>query len=109
MTLSLERTREIKRQARSIPQWVSMTWEQYEQWRDGTTSKTAQWYFDRNLFLVRDTGWEGINHAEVKDLFIMLISLWYMVHPNQKARSLSGGLLERSGLQAAAPDLLLYV
>ncbi len=109
MTLSLDRTLEIKQQARSIPQWVSMTWDAYEQWRDGTTSKTAQWYFDRNLFLVRDMGWEGINHAEVKDLFIMLISLWYMIHPNQKARSLSGGLLERSGLQAAAPDLLLYV
>ena len=68
-----------------MPQWVSMTWAEYERWRDGTTSKTAQWYFDRNLFLVRDLSWEGISHAEVKDLFILLISLWYMVHPNQKA------------------------
>lgn len=86
-----------------------MTWSEYEQWRDGMTSKTAQWYFNRNLFLVRDMGWEGVNHAEVKDLFVLLTSLWFMVHPNQKARSFGGGLLERSGLQAAAPDLLLYV
>ena len=50
-----------------------------------------------------------MNQAEVKDLFILMISLWFMAHPNQKARSFSGGLLERSGLQAAAPDLLLYV
>jgi Uma2 family endonuclease len=109
MTLSLDRTPQFSQPIRSIPQWVSMTWDEYEQWRDGPTSKTAQWYFDRNLFLVRDMSWEGMSHAEVKDLFILLISLWYMAHPNQKARSFSGGLLERSGLQAASPDLLLYL
>ncbi len=113
MTLSLDRTPQIepqiKQQARSIPQWVSMTWDQYEQWRDGTTSKTAQWYFDRNLFLVRDMGWEGINHAKVKDLFIMLISLWCMAHPDRLAESMSGGLLEKPGLKAASPDLMLYI
>ena len=64
---------------------------------------------DHSAVLVRDMGWKGMNQAEVKDLFILMISLWYMAHPNQKARSFSGGLLERSGLQAAAPDLLLYV
>lgn len=109
MTLSLDRLLPLEPSSRSIPQWVSMTWAEYEQWRDRPTGKTAQWYFDRNLFLVRDMSWEGISHAEVKDLFILLISLWYMAHPNQKARSFSGGLLERSGLQAASPDLLLYL
>jgi hypothetical protein len=58
MTLSLDRSPQFSQPIRSMPQWVSMTWDEYEQWRDGTTSKTAQWYFDRNLFLVRDMGWE---------------------------------------------------
>lgn len=95
--------------SRSLPQWVSMTWAEYEFWRDRETAKTLQWYFDRHLLLVRDMGWEGISHAEIKDLFVLLISLWFMVHSGQKARSFSGGLLEKPGLQAAAPDLLLYV
>ncbi len=109
MTLSLDRPPYSGQQARSMPQWVSMTWDEYEQWRDGTTSKTAQWYFDRNLFLVRDMGWEGIVHAQVKDLFILLISLWFMAHPDRVAQSMSGGLLEKAGLKAASPDLMLYV
>jgi Uma2 family endonuclease len=91
------------------PVWRSMTWLEYELWRDQSSDKLAQWYFDRGAFLVRDMGWEGISHAEVKDLFVLLISLWYMVHPDQMARSMSGGLLEKPGLQAASPDLLLYV
>jgi Uma2 family endonuclease len=109
MTLSLDRTPQFSQPIRSMPQWVSMTWAEYEQWRDGTTSKTAQWYFDRNLFLVRDMGWEGIVHAQVKDLFILLISLWFMSHPDRIAQSMSGGLLEKPGLKAASPDLMLYV
>ena len=86
-----------------------MTWDQYEQWRDASTAQTAQWYFDRNLFLVRDVGWEGIVHSQVKDLFIMLISLWYMAHPDRNAQSMSGGLLEKPNFKAASPDLMLCV
>jgi Uma2 family endonuclease len=105
----LAQTPQLERPSRSIPQWVSMTWDEYEQWRDGTTSKTAQWYFDRNLFLVRDMGWEGIVHSQVKDLFIMLFVFWFSFHPDRVAQSMSGGLLEKPGLKAASPDLMLYV
>jgi Putative restriction endonuclease len=109
MTLSLDRTPQGSQPSRSMPQWVSMTWDEYEQWRDGTTSKTAQWYFDRNLFLVRDMGWEGISHSQVKDLFIMLVAFWFSFHSDRVAQSMSGGLLEKPGLRAASPDLMLYV
>ena len=54
-------------------------------------------------------GWEGIVHSQVKDLFILLISLWHMAHPDRIAQSMSGGLLEKPGLQAASPDFMLYV
>jgi Uma2 family endonuclease len=107
MTLSIDRI--PTSESRSMPQWESMTWDEYEQWRDGPTSKTAQWYFDRNLFLMRDTAWEGMNHAQVKDLFIVLISLWCMAHSDRFAQSMSGALLEKPGLRAASPDLVLYV
>jgi Uma2 family endonuclease len=109
MTLSLDRSPQFSQPIRSMPQWVSMTWDEYEQWRDGPTSKNAQWYFDRNLFLVRDMGWEGIVHSQVKDLFIMLFVFWFSFHPDRIAQSMSGGLLEKPGLQAASPDLMLYV
>jgi Uma2 family endonuclease len=101
MTLSLDRTAKSTK----APAWQIMTWLEYEQWREQSTDRQAQWYFNLDRFLVRDMGWD----AEVKDLFILLISLWYMMHPEQTARSMSGGLLEKPGLQAAAPDLLLYV
>jgi Uma2 family endonuclease len=107
MALSLDRT--VQTPSISRPVWQAMTWLEYEQWREQSPDRLAQWYFDRGNFLVRDMGWEGISHAEVKDLFILLISLWFMVHPQQTARSMSGGLLEKEGLQAASPDLLLYV
>jgi Uma2 family endonuclease len=52
---------------------------------------------------------EGISHSQVKDLFILLMGLWFMAHPEQAAQSMSGCLIEQVGSQAAAPDLMLYV
>jgi Uma2 family endonuclease len=54
-------------------------------------------------------GWEGIGQAQVKDLFILLLGLWYVAHPDPIARSYSGCLMEKTGFSAAAPDLMLYV
>jgi Uma2 family endonuclease len=52
---------------------------------------------------------EGISHSQVKDLFILLMGLRFMAHPEQAAQSMSGCLIEQVGSQAAAPDLMLYV
>lgn len=111
MTLSFDRTLQSPPLSfpPSLPDWTAMTWDEYEQWRNSSTDRLAQWYFDHGYFWVRDMGWEGMNHAEVKDLFILILSLWFMAHPEQTARSMSGGLLEKTGLLAASPDLLLYV
>jgi Uma2 family endonuclease len=45
----------------------------------------------------------------VKDLFILLLGLWFMAQPDRVAQSMSGCLMEKSRSQAAAPDLMLYV
>jgi hypothetical protein len=42
-------------------------------------------------------GWEGISHLQVKDLFILLMGLWFMAHPEQDVQSMSGCLIVRSG------------
>lgn len=90
-----------------------MTWAEYDQWRDDRDAvgdKQLQWFFDQNCLWVRNMGWEGFVHAQIKDLFIMLLlSFWLSHDPQQKTYSMSGGLLEKTGLQAAAPDIVLYL
>ncbi len=54
--------------------------------------------------------WEGFVHAQVKDLFITLsITFWISHNPQQKTYSMSGAILEKTGLQAASPDMILYL
>jgi Uma2 family endonuclease len=111
MTLAIDRIQPPK----SLPLMTkqAMTWAEYEQWRDDRdagTDKQLQWFFDRDCLWVRDMGWEGFVHAQVKDLFItLLITFWLAHNPQQKTYSMSGGLLEKTGLQAAAPDMILYL
>jgi Uma2 family endonuclease len=54
-------------------------------------------------------GWEGIGHSRVRELFALILGLWFITHPDQTADSLGGCLLEKTGHQAAAPDLVLYL
>ena len=54
-------------------------------------------------------GWEGIDHSEIRELFIMLFAFWFAQHPDQKAKSLGGCLIEKTGQTAAAPDLVIYL
>jgi Uma2 family endonuclease len=90
--------------------WQSATWADYERYRDEPQA-SDRWrlFFNDGCLMVQDMGWEGIGHAQVKDLFIMLLTVWFMAHPDTIGQSMSGCLMEKSGQQAAAPDLLLYV
>jgi Uma2 family endonuclease len=92
----------------TLPQWQVASWEDYVRLRDGGDDG-QRLFFHENGLLVKDMGWEGISHSQVKDLFILLMGLWFMAHPEQSAQSMSGCLMERSGMQAAAPGLMLYV
>jgi Uma2 family endonuclease len=90
--------------------WQPATWADYERHRDDpNTPERLRLFFHDGWLLVNAMGWEGIGHAEVRDLFVMLFAFWFSRHPEQPAKSLGGCLIEKPGKQAAAPDLVLYL
>jgi Uma2 family endonuclease len=92
------------------PQWQPATWADYERHRDDPNAPDRLRLFFNNGYLKVDAmGWEGIRHAQVKDLFVMLLAFWFAQHPEQAAQSMGGCLMEKPDLQGAAPDLVLYV
>lgn len=96
--------------AETTAQWQLATWADYERSRDDVTlPDRVRLFFHAGRLKVNAMGWEGIGHAEVRDLFTMLLAFWFTRHPEQVAQSLGGCLIERRPLQAAAPDLVLYV
>lgn len=59
------------------PLWQAATWADYERWRDDrSTPERLRLFFNDGFLLVNAMGWEGINHAEVNDLFTLLIGFW---------------------------------
>lgn len=54
-------------------------------------------------------GWEGINHATICDLFIILLGFWFSLYSEQVASSLGRCLIEKDKETAGAPDLVLYL
>jgi Uma2 family endonuclease len=92
------------------PRWQPATWADYERYRDDpNTPKHLRLFFQNGFLWVNAMGWEGIEHAKVRDLFVMLLAFWFVQHPEQEATSLGGCLLEKEGMRAAAPDLVLYL
>ena len=91
------------------PQWHPATWEDYLSYRDAAASQRLKLFFNQGYLFVDDMGWEGINHAKVSDLFILLLGFWFMQQPEQVAESLGRCLLEKSNQRAASPDLVLYI
>ncbi len=92
----------------TLPQWQVASWEDYVRWHDGVNDR-QRLFFQANGLLVKDMGWEGISHAPVKDLFILLMGLWFMAHPERSVQSMSGCLIEQSGSPAAAECLKMDV
>lgn len=94
----------------SVPlaQWYPASWETYLTLRDDPQYQQAKLAFNQGWLWV-DMGAEGINHASFSDLFTSLLFLWAMQHPDQAFSSLGCCLIERPGLQACAPDLVLYL
>jgi Uma2 family endonuclease len=94
----------------SPDQWIRATWEDYERHRDDPNAPDRlRLFFHDGYLKVNAMGWEGIAHSEVNQLFTMLIGVWFMAHPAQTAHLLGGCLMEKLTLQAAAPDVVLYV
>jgi Uma2 family endonuclease len=93
----------------NLSPWRSATWADYENYRDRVADDQLRLFFHNGYLRIETMGWEGIVHAEVNQLFNLLIGLWCMAHPEQQAQLLGGCLMEKPGQQAAAPDLVLYV
>lgn len=94
--------------ATALPQWKPATWSDYLACRDAETLERIRLFFNRDRLLI-DMGSEGINHASVSDLFIMLFGFWFSRFTQQIAASFGRCLLEKPNTQAAAPDLVLYI
>ncbi|APB32928.1 Uncharacterized protein conserved in cyanobacteria [Gloeomargarita lithophora Alchichica-D10] len=104
MTVSLD-----KQQTAQYSQWYPATWQDYEKLRDVESFERAQLFFHDHQLLVENMGWEGINHAKVRELFSMIFYLWFSQFSEQTATLMGGCLLEKKDKQAAAPDLIVYV
>lgn len=94
--------------ATTFPQWKPATWQDYLTWRDAPSPERIRLFFNQDQLLI-DMGSEGINHASVSDLFTMLFAFWFSQKPAQTAASFGRCLIEKPQIQAAAPDLVLYI
>ncbi|NJO53013.1 MAG: Uma2 family endonuclease, partial [Leptolyngbyaceae cyanobacterium RM2_2_4] len=73
-----------KTQVGILPQWKRATWEDYVAYRDDSTDERMRLFFDGTYLLV-EMGSEGINHAKVSDLLIMLLAFWFNARSDQAA------------------------
>jgi Uma2 family endonuclease len=90
------------------PVWKTATWDEYVVYRNDRTTDRFRLYFYQDKLLV-EMGQEGINHANVSDLFTILIAFWFSQHPEQIFNSFGRCLLEKPEKQAGAPDIVLYL
>ncbi|MBW4481718.1 MAG: Uma2 family endonuclease [Tildeniella torsiva UHER 1998/13D] len=102
-------TSPAKTASRKIPQdqWHRATWADYVALRDDPSPERIKLAFNEGWLWVT-IGAEGISHAAVSDLFIMILGSWAIQHPAQAFSSLGRCLLERAKVRASAPDLILY-
>lgn len=91
-----------------FPIWQPATWEDYLSYRDDSNPDRVRLFFDGKKLFVQ-MGSEGINHSSISDLFAMLFFIWFSRSNGPNAQSLGRCLLEKPGLQAASPDLVLYI
>jgi Uma2 family endonuclease len=89
--------------------WQKATWQDYEYLRDDPSVAHAQLFFYNSQLLVENRGWEGILHSEVRELLLAVLVMWLMEYPEIKSKILGSCLMEKTGKQAAAPDILVYL
>jgi Uma2 family endonuclease len=89
-------------------QWQQATWDDYEALRDDDKGDRCKLFFD-NQHLWVDMGAEGINHARFGDLFAMILAFWAAKFPDLKLSTYGGCQIEKRGLRAVAPDIVIYV
>ena len=103
--------RQVERD-RPILAWQKATWDEYVQVRDryeASDLSRVKLFFHEGKLLVDDMGWEGIDHAVIRELVLLLLGFWIAQHPQSHVNFMGGCLLEKDGIDAASPDVVLYV
>lgn len=95
----------------AIAHWQPATWQDYLNYRDNPELQTVSYrlFFNVNQLLITDMGGEGINHSGFNNLLTIVLGLWLIQFPQQKYKLLGGCLIEKPTVQAASPDLVLYL
>jgi Uma2 family endonuclease len=106
--LKLTKNRQDADSLTPSPRWKTATWEDYLKERDYSTDERVKLYFYDNQLLTQ-MGKEGINHASISDLFIILLGFWFSQHQKQVFSSLGRCLLEKQNKRSASPDLVVYL
>lgn len=91
-----------------VGQWQRASWQDYLALRDAESRDRIKLAFHQGKLWI-EMGGEGINHANVSDLFTMLFAFWAVQYPEQTYNSFGRCLLEKPETQACDPDLVLYV
>jgi Uma2 family endonuclease len=95
----------------SLLNWQPASWDSYVRSRDqheNAATSRVKLFFYKDALLVDDMGWEGINHATVRELFGFIFLFYFSQYPQRPITSLGGCLFEKEGKGAGSPDLVVY-
>lgn len=98
----------IVSQVDEIPQWQAATWEDYVAACEDPSLEEARIFFYEGYLWI-DMGNEGPQHARFNDLFTIIFFVWFTTKIGQTFDSLSGCVIEKPKVGAAAPDKVLYI
>jgi Uma2 family endonuclease len=88
--------------------WQQATWEDYEALRDDENGDRSKLFFENNHLWV-EMGAEGINHSKFGDLFAFILYIFSAKFPDLKLSTFGGCQMEKRGVRAVAPDIVVYV
>lgn len=88
--------------------WEKATWEDYETLRDDQQNDHRKLFFNCEYLWVEMDA-EGINHSKFGDLFAFILYILADKFPDLKLSTFGGCQMEKRGIRAAAPDIVVYV
>lgn len=93
------------------PQWVLATWADYIAACEAAETQEADYfrvYFNQSYLFV-DMGWEGISHAQCRELLTMIFFAWFVRRSDIRFEALGGCIIEKPEQRGGSPDAVLYL
>jgi Uma2 family endonuclease len=87
--------------------WHPATWDDYLRERDENSEAVAKVFFYEG-YLLTEMG-EGIEHSRFNRFLALVFFLWFSQWSDRPCDDLGGCQIEKTGVQAAAPDAVLYI